>query len=258
MLVLNLEGKMSVGNGQKVVLVTGGGQGIGKGIAQKLLNEWMKVVIVDLDGEAVAETSEELGLSGAAFEVDVADERSVADLMGRINSSMGRLDALINNAGIAAHHVAAPERLELSDWNRVIATNLTGVFLCCKHAIPEMVKAGGGAIVSTASAAGLIGSNFHAYSASKGGMIALSRSIATTYAAQNIRSNVICPGFIDTPMVAEISSSPRLLQAYLDSTPLHRAGKPLDIAYMALYLASDEAAFVTGGVFVVDGGVTAR
>jgi NAD(P)-dependent dehydrogenase (short-subunit alcohol dehydrogenase family) len=121
-----------------------------------------------------------------------------------------------------------------------------------------MIKVGGGAIVNTASVAGLAGTNFHAYSASKGGMIALSRSIATTYAPQNIRSNVICPGFIETPMTAEISGSQRLLQAYLESTPLHKAGKPLDIAYMALYLASDEAAFVTGGVFVVDGGVMAR
>jgi NAD(P)-dependent dehydrogenase (short-subunit alcohol dehydrogenase family) len=121
-----------------------------------------------------------------------------------------------------------------------------------------MIKAGGGSIVNTASAAGLIGTNFHSYSASKGGMIALSRSLATTYAPQNVRSNVICPGFIETPMTAEISGRQRLLDAYIQSTPLHKAGKPIDIAYMALYLASDEAAFVTGGVFVIDVGVTAR
>ena len=103
-----------------------------------------------------------------------------------------------------------------------------------------------------------LGTNFHAYSASKGGMIALSRSIATTYGPQNVRSNVICPGFIETPMTAEISDSQRLRQAYLENTPLHRAGRAVDVAYMALYLASDEAAFVTGGTFVIDGGVTAR
>ncbi len=157
--------------------------------------------------------------------------------------SFGALNVLYNNAGVYLRGKDGPvTRVEEDIWDTTLTVNLKSMYLCCKHAIPEMVKVGGGSIVNTASAAGLIGSNFHAYSASKGGMIALSRSIATTYAPQNIRSNVICPGFIETPM----------------NTPLHKTGKPIDIAYMALYLASDEAAFVTGGVFVIDGGVTAR
>ena len=246
----------------KVALITGAGSGQGREAAVLFAKEGAKVVVTDVNEEGIKETVDIIKAAGgqaAGRRVDVSEGAQVQDGVAFAVRTFGTLQVLYNNAGVYLRGKDGPvTRVEDNIWDTTLTVNLKSMYLCCKHAIPEMVKAGGGAIVSTASAAGLIGSNFHAYSASKGGMIALSRSIATTYAAQNIRSNVICPGFIDTPMVAEISSSPRLLQAYLDSTPLHRAGKPLDIAYMALYLASDEAAFVTGGVFVVDGGVTAR
>jgi NAD(P)-dependent dehydrogenase (short-subunit alcohol dehydrogenase family) len=220
------------------------------------------VVVTDVNEEGIKDTVEMVKNAGgevAGRKMDVSDPAQVQDGVAFAVRTFGLLNVLYNNAGVYLRGKDGPVTRVTDDiWDTTLTVNLKSMYLCCKHAIPEMIKAGGGSIVNTASAAGLIGSNFHAYSASKGGMIALSRSIATTYAPQNIRSNVICPGFIDTPMVAEISGSQRLLQAYLDNTPLHRAGKPIDIAYMALYLASDEASFVTGGVFVVDGGVTAR
>jgi len=246
----------------KVALITGSGSGQGQEAAVLFAKEGAKIVVTDINEEGIQSTLEMIKAAGGEAvgkRMDVSEAAQVKDAVEFAVKTFAKLNVLYNNAAVYLRGKDGPvTRVEDDIWEMTINVNLKSMYLCCKHAVPEMIKAGGGAIVNTSSAAGLIGNNYHAYSASKGGMIALSRSIATTYAAQNIRSNVICPGFIDTPMVAEISASPRLLQAYIESTPLHRAGKPIDIAYMALYLASDEAAFVTGGVFVVDGGVTAR
>jgi len=246
----------------KVALITGSGSGQGQEAAVLFAKEGAKIVVTDINEEGIQSTLEMIKAAGGEAvgkRMDVSEAAQVKDAVEFAVKTFAKLNVLYNNAAVYLRGKDGPvTRVEDDIWETTINVNLKSMYLCCKHAIPEMIKAGGGVIVNTASAAGLIGNNYHAYSASKGGMIALSRSIATTYAAQDIRSNVICPGFIDTPMVAEISASPRLLQAYIESTPLHRAGKPVDIAYMALYLASDEAAFVTGGVFVVDGGVTAR
>jgi NAD(P)-dependent dehydrogenase (short-subunit alcohol dehydrogenase family) len=246
----------------KVALITGAGSGQGQEAAVLFAAEGARVIVTDVNEEGIRQTLDRVKAAGgeaAGRRLDVADEEQVRDGVAYAVRTFGTLNVLYNNAGVYLRGKDGPvTRVDSDIWDTTLNVNLKGMFLCCKYAIPEMIKAGGGSIVNTASAAGLIGTNYHAYSASKGGMIALSRSIATTYAPQNIRSNVICPGFIETPMTAEISGSQRLLQAYLENTPLHRAGKPIDIAYMALYLASDEAAFVTGGVFVVDGGVTAR
>jgi NAD(P)-dependent dehydrogenase (short-subunit alcohol dehydrogenase family) len=224
--------------------------------------EGARVVVTDINEAGVRETVEMVKTAGGEAvgrQMDVADATQVQDGVAFAVRTFGMLNVLYNNAGVYLRGKDGPvTRLSDDIWDTVLTVNLKSMYLCCKYAIPEMIKAGGGSVVNTASAAGLMGTNFHAYSASKGGMIALSRSIATTYAPQNVRSNVICPGFIETPMTAEISGSQRLLQAYLENTPLHRAGRAIDVAYMALYLASDEAAFVTGGVFVIDGGVTAR
>ncbi len=246
----------------KVALITGAGSGQGQEAAVLFAAEGARVIVADVNEEGIRQTLEKVKAAGGEAvgrRMDVADADQVRDGIAYAVRTFGMLNVLYNNAGVYLRGKDGPvTRVDTDIWDVTLSINLKGMYLCCKYAIPEMIKVGGGSIVSTASAAGLIGTNYHAYSASKGGMIALSRSIATTYAPQNIRSNVICPGFIETPMTAEISRSQRLLQAYLENTPLHRAGKPIDIAYMALYLASDEAAFVTGGVFVVDGGVTAR
>jgi len=246
----------------KVALITGAASGQGRDAAMLFAQEGARVVITDINEEGVKETVEMVKAAGGEAigrQMDVADATQVQDGVAFAVRTFGLLNVLYNNAGVYLRGKDGPvTRLSDDIWDTVLTVNLKSMYLCCKYAIPEMVKAGGGSVVNTASAAGLMGTNFHAYSASKGGMIALSRSIATTYAPQNVRSNVICPGFIETPMTAEISGSQRLLQAYLENTPLHRAGRAIDVAYMALYLASDEAAFVTGGVFVIDGGVTAR
>jgi NAD(P)-dependent dehydrogenase (short-subunit alcohol dehydrogenase family) len=243
-------------------LITGAGSGQGREAAILFAKEGAKVVVTDVNEDGIRETLELVRAAGGEAvgrKMDVADTVQIQEGVAFTVRTFGALNVLYNNAGVYLRGKDGPvTRVEEEIWDTTLLVNLKSMYLCCKSAIPEMIKVGGGAIVNTASAAGLIGSNFHAYSASKGGMIALSRSVATTYAPQNIRSNVICPGFIETPMVAEIAGSQRLLQAYLDNTPLHKAGKPIDIAYMALYLASDESAFVTGGVFVIDGGVTAR
>jgi NAD(P)-dependent dehydrogenase (short-subunit alcohol dehydrogenase family) len=246
----------------KVALITGAGSGQGQEAAVLFAKEGAKVIVTDIDEDGVKQTVDLVKAAGgeaAGRIMDVANSAQIQECVAFAVRTFGALNIMYNNAGVYLRGKDGPvTRVPEEIWDMTLDINLKGMFLCCRHAIPEMIKAGGGSIVNTASAAGLMGSNFHAYSASKGGMISLSRSIATTYAAQNVRSNVICPGFIETPMTAEISGSQRLLDAYLQSTPLHRAGKPIDIAYMALYLASDEAAFVTGGVFVIDGGVTAR
>ena len=246
----------------KVALITGAGSGQGQEAAVLFAREGAQVIVTDVNEDGVKQTVElvkEAGGEAAGRSLNVANVEQVQDGVAFAVRTFGALHVLYNNAGVYLRGKDGPvTRVPEDIWDTTLDINLKGMYLCCKFAIPEMIKAGSGAIVNIASAAGLMGSNFHAYSASKGGMIALSRSIATTYAAQNIRSNVICPGFIETPMTAEISGSQRLLDAYLQSTPLHKAGKPIDVAYMALFLASDEAAFVTGGTFVVDGGVTAR
>jgi NAD(P)-dependent dehydrogenase (short-subunit alcohol dehydrogenase family) len=247
---------------EKIALITGAGSGQGQEAAVLFAKEGAKVVVTDVNEDGVKQTVEMVTAAGGEAvgrRMDVANGEQVQACVAFTVQTFGAINVLYNNAGVYLRGKDGPvTRVPEDIWDTTLDINLKGMYLCCKFAIPEMIKAGGGAIVNTASAAGLMGTNFHAYSASKGGMIALNRSIATTYAPQNIRSNVICPGFIETPMTAEISSSQRLLEAYLQNTPLHRSGKPIDIAYMALYLASDEAAFVTGGVFVIDGGVTAR
>lgn len=250
---------MSEGFGQKVVLVTGGAQGIGLGIAQRLAGEGMRVVIADIDAEALAETAEELGLEGAAFQVDVADEPSVAGLMERIRSRWGRLDALVANAGIARAHAVPPERLELADWNRMLAVNLTGVFLCCKHAIP-LLREAKGSIVTIASTRALQSEpHTEAYSASKGGVVSLAHSLAMSLGPE-IRVNCICPGWIavDDFRKRSARNTPRLSPADHAQHPAGRVGRPEDVAAMVSFLISSQAGFVTAQNFVVDGGMTRK
>jgi NAD(P)-dependent dehydrogenase (short-subunit alcohol dehydrogenase family) len=233
-----------------VVLVTGGARGIGRGIARRLLKGGFRVVIADIDEEAgrqlVAESAGEI----AAIRTDVAHEESVKALFEQIRADFGRLDGLINNAGIARAHSVPLDQLELADWNRLLATNLTGVFLCSKYGIP-LLRTCQGAIVNIASTRALQSeADTEAYSAGKGGVVALTHAMAMSLGPQ-IRVNCISPGWID---VSEDSLQPRDHAQH----PTGRVGTPEDIAGLVAYLISERAGFITGQNIIVDGGMTRK
>jgi NAD(P)-dependent dehydrogenase (short-subunit alcohol dehydrogenase family) len=234
----------------KVALVTGAGSGIGEAVARRLHAEGADVLLADRAGERVRALAGELGGSARGLELDVRDEAAVAD-------ATRELDVLANVAGIGSTTNAPDTPLEV--WEDVLAVNATGTFLCCKHAIPGMVARGGGAIVNMASVAGMIGLRDRAaYSASKGAVIALTRALAIDHVGDRVRVNAVCPGTVDSPwvrrLVDEVGES---LDALRARQPMGRLGTPEEIAEAVLYLASDQAAFVTGTAFVIDGGLTA-
>jgi NAD(P)-dependent dehydrogenase (short-subunit alcohol dehydrogenase family) len=233
-----------------VALVTGGAQGIGRGVALRLHKDGFQVVIADIDVAAsralVAESAREI----TAITTDVGDEKQVKALFARISTDFGRLDALINNAGIACAHGVALEQLELADWNRLLATNLTGVFLCSKYAIP-LLRQQRGAIINLASTRALQSeADTEAYSATKGGVVALTHAMAMSLGPQ-IRVNCISPGWIH--VTNEILRPQDLAQH-----PAGRVGTAEDIAGLVAYLVSDQAGFITGQNVVVDGGMTRK
>jgi NAD(P)-dependent dehydrogenase (short-subunit alcohol dehydrogenase family) len=244
----------------KVALITGGGSGMGRASSLLFAEEGGRVVVVDRvaqSGDDTVRTIRDAGGEAVFVEADVA-EAADADLM--VNTAIGtygRLDILFNNAGIEGPSVKLLEYGE-ENWHRVIAVNLTAVYFAMRAALPHMIEQGGGVILSTASVAGLVGlSRSSAYSAAKAGLIGLTRTAALEYGPQNIRVNCICPGFIHTAMLDRVLGD-RPATSVQQPIPLQRVGQAEDIARAALYLASDEASYVTGVPFVVDGGYTAR
>ncbi len=246
----------------KVAVVTGAALGIGRATALLLSQEGARVAVTDVLDEVGQQLAEEISAKGGDaryWHLDTGDEQSVADALAGVVDAYGRLDVLVNNAGISG--VSKPtDEITLEEWNRVIAINLTGVFLCTKHAIAYLRRSGGGSIVNLSSIYGLIGApDAPPYHATKGGVRLMSKTDALLYAADHIRVNSVHPGFIWTPMVEHFLTDQGASRASIDELhPIGHMGEPDDIAYGILYLASDESKFVTGSELVIDGGYTAR
>jgi len=240
----------------KRALVTGAGSGIGAAVARRLHAEGAEVVLADVRGEAAEEVAAGLGAGACAVALDVADEDAVRAALADAERA-GGLDVLANIAGVGSTTSAPDTPLEV--WERVFAVNARGTFLCCKHAIPPMAGRGSGSIVNMGSVAGLVGlRNRAAYCAAKGAVVALTRALAVDHVRDGVRVNAVCPGTVDSPwvrrLVDEVGESLEALEA---RQPMGRLGTPDEIADAVLYLASDAAAFVTGTVLAIDGGLTA-
>jgi NAD(P)-dependent dehydrogenase (short-subunit alcohol dehydrogenase family) len=244
----------------KVAIVTGGGSGIGRATCLLFAREGAKVVVADYVAEGGNETVRQIKEAGgeAVFvQADVSRSADVQNMIGATVRNYGRVDILFNNAGIEGPSAKLANYKE-EDWERVIAVDLTAVFLGTKYAIQEMLKQGGGVIISTASVAGMVGfPGSGAYAAAKAGVINLTRLAALEYADKNIRVNCICPGVIETPMVDRVMGG-RPRERVVKTEPIGRLGRPEDIANAALFLASDESSFATGAPFIIDGGYVAR
>jgi 2-keto-3-deoxy-L-fuconate dehydrogenase len=252
----------------KIAIVTGAGSGIGREIALLYAKQGAKVVVADVNLEAANAVAEEIAKAGGTANVqrmNVADEEEVKAAIAGTVERYGRLDILVNNAGISS--VGNLLETSAEEFDRVMAVNLKGVFLCSKYAVAQMVsqEPAGGILVNIASVAGMIGIDRRAaYSTSKGGVIALTRSVAMDFVGQGIRANAICPGTVHTPFVEgylerNFADTKDEVRKQLHARqPIGRMGRPDEIASAALYLASDEAAFVTGSSLVIDGGWTAK
>ena len=251
----------------KIAVVTGAGSGIGRATAQLYAAEGARVVILDINAKAASETLAGLSgaLGGVSHILNVTDAAQVASVMSDIAKSFGRIDVLVNVAGGSGRRWGdgPTDTCTLDGWNKTLALNLNSVFYCCKYALKAMLSQKSGAIVNISSILALVGGDedfaTHAYSASKGAIISLTRSIASYYAPLGIRANVICPGLIATPMSQRAQKSERIINRLITLQPLGGGfGTPQDVAKAALYLGSDAAEFVTGSVLTVDGGWTVR
>jgi NAD(P)-dependent dehydrogenase (short-subunit alcohol dehydrogenase family) len=242
----------------KVALITGAGEGMGRAAAILFAREGAKVGVLDIDPERAARTVEAIRAdSGSAIplDADVSSSDAVRAAVAEVVSAFGSLNVLYNNAGVWMPGDGPVTELEEPVWERTLEVNLTGVFLCCRHGVPELLRAGGGSIINTSSPVAVRPDpTYDAYTASKGGVISLTRSIAFHYARQGIRANVLMPGNIESAMTREALADPAYREHLVWETPLGRIGRPEDVAQTALFLASDESSFVTGSVQWVDGG----
>ena len=246
----------------KVALITGAGSGIGRASALAFAREGAKVAVADIvveGGEETVRMVKEAGGEAFFIKVDVANAADVEAMVNTVVDTYGRIDCAYNNAGIEGRLASTDEYPE-DVFDKVIDINLTGVWLCMKYELPHMLKQGSGAIVNTASGAGLIGvAGMSAYVASKHGVVGLTKTAALEYAKSGIRVNAVCPGLIQTPMVERITAEqPQLGEALVAAEPVGRTGKPEEIAESVVWLSSDAASFVTGHAMSVDGGYVAQ
>lgn len=246
----------------KVALITGGAGGIGREAALLFAREGARVVIADVDdrgGKRLAARIRRGGGEAVYCRADVSRDDDCATMVETAETAFGALHVLFNNAGIMLADDADAVDTAEAVWDATLAVNLKGVFLGCKHGIPALRRAGGGSVINTASFVALMGAATPqlAYTASKGGVVALTRELAVIHARENIRVNALCPGPLRTELLMKVLDTPRKQQRRLVHIPMGRFGEAREIARAALYLAGDESSFVTGAEFVVDGGITA-
>jgi len=240
----------------RVALVTGAASGIGRAIALRLAQEGVRVAITDLDAAAARRVAGEAKGVAFALTLDVADEASVAAAVEEVERALGPIAVLVNNAGW--DKVEPFVDSAVATWDRLLAINLKGPLLCARAVLPGMIARGSGRVVSIGSDAGRVGSSGEAvYSAAKGGVIAFSKTLAREVAKHGITVNVVCPGPTDTPLLAGIAGdNPKLVQALARAIPLGRLGRPEEVAAAVAFLASEDAAFITGQTLSVSGGLT--
>lgn len=245
----------------KRALVTGAAPGIGKAIAKRFHEEGAAVALLDRNEEALQELQSTLGEGPktSLHLVDVSVEPQVASAFDQASSALGGLDTVVANAGVQLFGRDAPvDELDLDAWQLTIDVNLTGMFLTCKYGVKELLRTGGGAVICLGSPTGLRGtaSRFHAYSTSKAASFGLARVMAADYAPRGIRVNTLVPGFTDTPLVSAIMEDDEARCKILRRVPMGRPGRPEEVAAVAVFLASDEASYVTGATYIADGGET--
>ena len=245
----------------KVAIVTGAAGGIGRAMVKALAREGAAVVAADVDEARLEETAREAEGDVTTRPTDVTSSKDVQALVELALERHGRLTTICNNAAISIPGTVV--EIDEDDFSRTIDVNLRGVFLGCRHAIPAMLDNGGGSIINTGSVNSLVAEPYlSAYCASKGGVLMLTKAIALDYARQGVRCNCICPGWVDTPInyphAERMGGLDQVLATLPDWQPVGRQGEPQEIAAAAVYLASDESAFMTGSAFVIDGGMTAR
>ncbi|GIH70602.1 3-oxoacyl-ACP reductase [Sphaerimonospora thailandensis] len=241
----------------RVAVITGAGSGIGLATARRFAHEGAKVVAVDLDEVTGAKVAEEVG--GLYVKADVADENDVTRMYQTVFDAYGRIDIAFNNAGISPPEDDSILETGIEAWRRVQEVNLTSVYLCCKHVIPYMRRQGKGSIINTASFVAVLGSATSqiSYTASKGGVLAMSRELGVQFAREGIRVNALCPGPVDTPLLRELfAKDPERAQRRLVHVPLGRFARAEEIAAAVAFLASDDASFITASEFLVDGGIS--
>jgi NAD(P)-dependent dehydrogenase (short-subunit alcohol dehydrogenase family) len=248
----------------RVCFITGGGSGMGRVAAERFCAEGARVAIADVTeeaGQAAAEAARAAGGDAFFVRCDVTRDAAVRAAIAATVARYGRLDVLYNNAGIMLEEDRSVVDTDEAVWDRTLAVNVKGIYLCCKHGIPELLRAGGGSVINIASFVALLGCSVpqDAYTASKGAVIALTKSLAVQFGPRGVRTNAIAPGPIETPlMTAWLLSDPEAKRIRLARNPSGRFGRPEDVVNAGVYLASDESSWTNGAVLVIDGGITSN